>query len=41
MLIQLNEAKSFSKQKSILLATASHELRNPLNGLMAALELMD
>lgn len=29
-----------AKQKSLLIASASHELRNPLNGLISMLELM-
>jgi two-component system sensor histidine kinase/response regulator len=40
-LLQLHEEKQFSRKKSILLATASHELRNPLNGLIHSLVLME
>jgi signal transduction histidine kinase len=40
-LLELYEAQSFSKYKSVLLATASHELRNPLNGLISSLELLE
>eukprot|EP00347_Sterkiella_histriomuscorum_P019851 403340064 len=37
----LEDQKKLSFQKSVLMATASHELRNPLNGILGMLQLME
>jgi signal transduction histidine kinase len=40
-LLELEKHKNVSKAKTIAFAQAAHEFRNPLNGIIASLEMLE
>ena len=39
--IELEKTKNLSSLKTIAFASAAHEFRNPLNGIIASLDLLE